>query len=257
MSSKGARLLAALAALTWPALAAGDDAATAISIFERAKALEKQGKLNESCDLMTEAHKLAPKAMGILLNFADCKKSQGKTATAFGAYKEAEFTCKREQDMARATYAHDEAAKLEPVLSMLTVRAQVVPGLIVRRDDEDVGKALLGQPLPVDPGMHKIEATAPGYQVWSTSVRIGERDHQTVEIPTLQRSSDDGGGQPGGSSAGAQRVAGFVVGGLGAASLAVGAIFGGVTLQKASASKSNGHCDEVRPDREASLGKAA
>jgi hypothetical protein len=247
----GAAALAA-AWLAFPSIARAQDA---MAMFKQGRTLVEAGRWAEACPLFAEAHRLEPKALGILLNAADCYKQIGKTASSWAAYQEGAFLAKKNQDHDRAQYAEDQAASLEPRLSRLTIRVKDVPGMIVRRDDQEVGKGVWGTPFPVDPGPHKIEATAPGYSVWTTTLTIGpERDQQTVEVPALVKEA--GPALPGGPWP-ALRAASFVAGGAGAAGLVVGAVFGGLSASATSALKKscpNNVC--VDPQDQASLSSA-
>ena len=78
-----------------------------------------------------------------------------------------------------------------PVLSRLTILVpQALPGLEVRRDDELVESHRIGVAVPVDPGPHRITASAPGYVPVSVEVALGAKaDSQTVTLPELQPQS--------------------------------------------------------------------
>jgi hypothetical protein len=54
--------------------------------------------------------------------------------------------------------------------------------LRVLLDDKIVPDALLDVDRPVDPGSHKVTASAPGYASVTRFARVHERDHATVEI---------------------------------------------------------------------------
>jgi hypothetical protein len=56
-----------------------------------------------------------------------------------------------------------------------------MPGLEVRRDDTLVGQAQWQLPIPADPGMHHVSASAPGRKPWQTEVELKEVG-ATVEI---------------------------------------------------------------------------
>jgi hypothetical protein len=97
---------------------------------------------------------------------------------------------------------------------------------VIRRDNEEVGKASLGTPIAVDPGPHVIEATAPGYQVWQTTVTIAkENDTQAVNIPALTMAP---------RKANTLRTVSYVASGVGLAGVVVGGIFGGLAASAKS-----------------------
>ncbi len=234
--------LAALALLAPPKTASGQDA---IALFTQARALVEQGKYAEACPLFAEGHRLQPTAVGITINLGECYEHVGKTASAWSAYREGEFLAKKAGETERAQYAGDHAKALDGRLSRLRIDAQQVPGLIIHRDDQEIGKGILGTAFPVDPGPHTIEATAPGYQVWSTTIVVGaERDEKVVAVPALGKAAgSDGGGASGGVAPDApfkwtgQRIAGLGVGLAGVAGLAVGGILGAMAISKNDASK--------------------
>ncbi len=59
-------------------------------------------------------------------------------------------------------------------------------GLEIRRDGVAVLQAELDSALPVDPGSHTLEASAPGKQPWSTTVQIGaDAPNVVVDVPEL------------------------------------------------------------------------
>jgi hypothetical protein len=235
-TARAAAPLLVAALLAGAAPAAGQDA---ISLFKQGRALVEQNRWAEACPLFQEAHRIDPNALGILLNLADCSRQIGNSATAWASYQEAEFIAKKTGDTGREKYAHDGAAGLEGTLSRIVIHAKETPGLIIRRDDQMVGKAIwgTGTAFPIDPGTHKIEATAPGYSVWSTTITVGPRnDLKTVEIPQLLPSETTG---PGGGPSPVLRPVGFAVGGLGAAGLILGGVFGGLAVSASSKLKSD------------------
>jgi hypothetical protein len=56
----------------------------------------------------------------------------------------------------------------------------------VRRDGTVVGPALFGSPIPVDPGEHTVEASAPGKTPWKGNVTVGATGAaESIAIPAL------------------------------------------------------------------------
>jgi hypothetical protein len=115
------------------------------------------------------------------------------------------------------------------------------------RVDGKVFRAILGTSLPLDPGVHTIEAVAPRKKAWSTSIDARPGVESTVQIPTLEdeplqpvappeqatpapvAKATTPPEAPRGST---RRAAAVVVGGVGLAGLAVGSVFGVLAITK-------------------------
>lgn len=182
-----AGLLVAAALALSPARAQADEA-TARKLFKEGRALIKAGKLDEACAKFAESMS-AYASVGPLLNLGQCHEKQGKTATAFAEYSRAAAMAEQAGQARRIKAAQEFATALAPKLSKLTIRAPAPPpGMKVRRDGAEVPPAVLGTAVALDPGKHKIEVTAAGYETWSTTVELGrEADHQTVVVPALTK----------------------------------------------------------------------
>src|SRR6185436_11342970 len=109
-----------------------------------------------------------------------------------------------------------KVAALEPHLSTLTILVdKPVDGLLVTRDGVKIEATTYGVAVPVDPGPHAIEASAPGFQTAHVDVTIGaSKDAKSITLPALvagESSSKPGGG--GGGSG--MRIAGVAAIGVG------------------------------------------
>jgi len=253
LRSRAARAAAAAAvlALASPARAGGPaDEATATALFQEGKALVAAGKFEQACPKFQEAHRLSPTA-GTVLTLGDCLEHLGKLATAWGAFNEAELMARGHNDGDREREAGRRAALLTPKLTKLVIvvpPAARVPGFELRRDGELVGEGQWGSELPVDPGWHKIEATATGRKPWSTSVRVETMGTAAaLDVPVLEvLPADTTEVVPPPAFWSGQRIAGVAVGAAGAASLVVSAIFTAQMRSKNSDSKA--YCLPTDPD---------
>ena len=180
-------LIVAACALAGQAHAQERKAAEAL--FREGRALLARGDVEGACNRFAESQRLEPSG-GTLMNLADCHERQGKTASAWAEFSAAEELSKQQARTARAAEARRRAAALLPLLSHLTILVpRVVPGLEVHRDGELVESGRFGAAIPVDPGPHRVTATAPGYEPTSVEVTLGPRaDAQTVTLPELQAS---------------------------------------------------------------------
>ncbi|HEY5374114.1 MAG TPA: hypothetical protein VIK01_10545 [Polyangiaceae bacterium] len=173
-------LVAAAIACAWVAPAAAQapgDAAMAESLFREGKRLSGEHKYSEACPRFEESFKL-DHGLGTLLNLASCHESDGKLASAWAEFSEAVSQAKRQGDADRAQLAEDHMKALEPKLAHVSVSlapGASVAGLVIKLDSHEVSQAALGVQIPVDPGKHSLEASAPGKQSYS----------QTFETPAV------------------------------------------------------------------------
>ena len=180
------------AALAAPAAAHAQGAssqAAAQALFDEGKHLMAAGQLADACSRFAESQKLDPGA-GTLLNLAACYEKNGQTASAWVSYKDAATSAEKSSRADWATRARTKAAALQPSLSKLSI---IVPstsqadGLTLKRDGVEVGSGEWGVAIPVDPGPHVIEASAPSKQPWTTTVQVGKaRDQVAVTVPPLE-----------------------------------------------------------------------
>jgi hypothetical protein len=223
--------------------AAHADIKDAEELFRQGKAEMAKGNYDKACPMFAESYK-QDATMGTLLNLALCHEAVGRIASAWGEWRAVEQQARavvppRED---RIKMAKEHAEKLEPRLSriQILVPADVrVDGLTVKIDGEAKGEPLWGG-IPVDPGTRKIVVTAPGKKTLTREVKVDDEGVVVpVTIPKLEDTPVVEAPKGGGGSVGpdlekveeyasnqARRTAGFVVGGIGIATLAVGAAFG-------------------------------
>jgi hypothetical protein len=82
-------------------------------------------------------------------------------------------------------------------------------------------------PFPVDPGEHALDASAPHKKPYHARLRVDAGGRASVTVPALEDEP-----APVASVARGRRTASWIVGGAAAASLAGGAIFGGLALDE-------------------------
>jgi hypothetical protein len=173
------------AALAAPAFAqAPSNKAAAEALFIDGRNLMAQGKHAEACRKFEASQNLEP-GIGTMLNLAQCYEATGRTASAWAQYREAIPLARAAGSREREDFATERSKALESRLSTLTIRASGV-ALSVRRDGVVVDAAELGTPIPVDPGKHQVEASAPGKAPWSTTVEVtGDAARVSVDVPEL------------------------------------------------------------------------
>lgn len=256
--------------------------AAAEALFNEARSLVSKGQYADACPKFEASQKLDP-GLGTLLNLAECYEKLGKTASAWAEYKEAIPLARASGSKVRLDLATSRAQVLEARLPMLTIRAaggaEEPTGLEIRRDGVPVQPAELGSPIPVDPGPHVIEASAPGKEAWSSTVQAADSGKLEVQVPALNAAAGAPAlpaagpvqpvqspplDQPASTSSGtSQRTAAVVVGAVGVVGLGLGTVFGLSASSKWSDAKSKctdypyGCSPESLDDRSSAKSKAS
>ena len=272
-----AALTIAGTATTARAQSSGDQAA-AEALFKQGRDLMASGHLAEACPKLAESQRLDP-GTGTLLNLATCYERNGQIASAWVTYKEAASAAQNVDQGERVQLARRKAAELEPKLSMLTIVVPAAadrPDLQIRRDGQIIGRPGWGVPIPVDPGVHTVEATAAGRKPGPAQASVeGAAAQASVEVPALAEAPVEGAlaapatppppapespapsAPPPEHHASAQRTIGLVTGGVGIAGLIVGATFGFIAQADNSDAKKSCPTDSTcNPDGLASSNSA-
>ncbi len=206
--------------------------------FGQALALQTAGDWAGALALLKDvaAVKSTPQ---VRFNMALCEEKLGKLVAALGDYELAASD-------ARAENADQVAEEVEGRRESLRLR---IPKITIKRgsgaeaagisiDGVSVGDQVIGQPMPIDPGPHTVEATAPGFKPFRKSMRVAEQQSESVEIvlePEPVAPVAIGGGGPLRPAAGRSPVYGYVIGGIGIASLGASGVFFGLRASKISA----------------------
>ncbi len=227
--------------------------AAAQALFEDGRRLMGEGKFSEACPKFADSEKLDP-APGTLLNLAKCYEKNGQSASAWVTFKDAEAVSRRTGHQDWAGMAHDRAQALAPKLLRLTINVpptSELEGLQLTRDGSLLARSEWNTPIPVDPGSHTVEATAPSTRKWTTTVTVDPSSSAAVvTIPQLEVERQvvvGTGGKPEGGkpepppppppvdtapSGSGQKIAGYAVGGAGVVGLALGSVFGLIAKSK-------------------------
>jgi hypothetical protein len=180
----------AFRALSAAALLAGAAArADDIEQLQRARTLFAQAEKDEDADRWSEAleklHRVADvrRTAGVRYHIALCEEHLGHLATALAEYTAA-------NDQARVEGAGDvlrlvgkQVAALSPRVPHLTIH--ILPegvNATVTLDGAAVRPDRVEAPLPVDPGEHRVEATAPGRVAAGATVSLREHDATILDL---------------------------------------------------------------------------
>lgn len=206
---------------------------TAEDLFQQGVKLTEQNKWADAAAKFEESNRLE-RAPGTTIYLADCQEKLGKLASAWTLFVEAATIFgRRSPPDARAQTAKERGDALYPKLSRLTIEvpeAARVPGLVIKRDGIEVGKAQFATGIAVDAGKHLVEAAAPGRKPWRVEVSVpGDAGRAATTVPVL---GDAPVAVSGDGSWHWQRKVAIAAGGAGLTGLVVGAIFGVDALGK-------------------------
>jgi len=234
--------LLVVASVGWTGIVHADAHDDADRLFREGRSLLDAKSYFAACARFAESQRLEP-AAGTLLNLADCYERVGRVASAWATYKEAlaAATLRKRRDWEK--FAQSRIDALAPSVPTLMIRvsdAAHVPGLVVTRDGEVVPASDLDREVPVDPGQHAIVASAPGREPWTTTVDIVRgRSHvvaitpiglsETARPVVATRTTNEKPIAPRKDETW-QRPAGYALGGIGLAAIALGAVSGFVAI---------------------------
>jgi hypothetical protein len=163
--------------------------AVAEALYEEARTLMTQGKLDQACPKFKQSYDLDAGG-GTLLNLAECYEKQGKLASAWSSFKEAQVQAQRDARHERVDYAKKHIAAIEPRLSKITIEVPGdanTPGLSVLLDGAELGSAAWNVGVPIDPGPHELAATAPSKLIYDKKFEIAASSTSTtLSIPKLE-----------------------------------------------------------------------
>jgi hypothetical protein len=147
------------AQLPTPVYAQGVAVTQAESLYNQGKDLVEQKKYKEACDKFQASLKL-DETVNTHVALARCLDLDGRTASAWGEYL---MASKKGAGTPAGQYAQDQAKAIEKRLIKVKIVMTAVPDdLVLKIDNETIPKESVNGELPLDPGEHKIEASATG-----------------------------------------------------------------------------------------------
>jgi hypothetical protein len=234
-----AALLAGLAGLAAPSAAsAQSNSAIAEQLFIDGQKLMAAGKYPEACAKFADSQRLDP-ATGTLMHLADCNEKAGKIATAWSEFTDVAAMAQKAGQGDREKYAREHAAGLAGKLQKFVIDLPKPPdGVAIKLDSVTLPTGVIGTEIPLDPGDHALEVSAPGKKTFSQKVNLGSATTVThvavaLEDDTSAPAAAAGGaaapaaaGTPGAdqgtdSGGSTKRIIGYVLGGAGIVSIGV------------------------------------
>jgi len=183
----GALALAALLGttlVTAPAFAQPSEAdvRAARDLFTAAEHDEDAGQWADAYDKLTRVAAVKLTA-GVRYHLALCQEKLGKLATALDGFHQAQKQAQADGSRDVLRLVGKQLEELEPRVPRLTVH--VVPPVddaVVLLDGTQLASTLIGAPMPVDPGSHTVEVSAPNRAPTKATLSMGERDVTSIDL---------------------------------------------------------------------------
>ena len=234
------------------AQAQATDPAAAEVLFREGRAALEQRDFETACNRFRDSQRLDP-AAGTGLNLADCEAKRGRIATAWALFREVEQSGSADFQ-AEAKKRADELLPRLPQLTLLLPekdeKGQAIDrqGLVLVRDGSEVSADVLGVELPSDPGPHSFTLRLASREEAVTTVDLKEGKKLSLTLKVGAPKAASAGEIPG------LAITGFVVGGVGVATLGAAIATGVAMLDRGSCFKTEGvsaSCVRTEEDRDA------
>jgi hypothetical protein len=188
------RVSIGLAATVWAAVAGAQvndgQRAVARELFKQGDELQRAGHFAEALDKFQRAEQVFA-APTNELRVAECEAALGQLVESGEAYRLVVRAVLPPGSppafQAAVDQAKAEFEQVDPRIPRLVV--QVLPAAAnvrLQLDGQSVPSALLGQPMPLDPGPHKASAIAPGYAGAEQSLVLKERETRVIQLVLKQ-----------------------------------------------------------------------
>ena len=202
--------------------------------FGQALALQTAGDWAGALTLLKEvaAVKSTPQ---VRFNMALCEERLGKLVAALGDYELAAADARSEKADQVAEEVERRLEALRQRIPKITVkRGSGAEAAIVAVDGVSLGDQVIGMPMPTDPGPHTVEAQAPGFKPFRQSLRLAEQQSESLEIVLEPEPAPppDVRHPPPARLRSTTPIYGYVIGGVGVASLATAGVFIGLRAAK-------------------------
>ncbi len=189
--------------------------------FNQALSLQTGGDWAGALALLKEVAAVKPTPQ-VRFNIALCEERLGRLVAALGDYELAASDAQAEKadQVGQEVDARLEALKAR-VPRVVVQRGEGADSATISLDGVSLGDSVLNVPMPADPGPHVVEAKALGFLPFKQSFRVAEQQTATILVKLEAEpvaSTPPPGSNPQ-SSAQTVRTVGFVVGGVGIASL--------------------------------------
>jgi hypothetical protein len=217
--------------------------------FQRGIELEQASNWSEALQQFREVGgvRMTPQ---VRFHIAYCEEQLGRLVTALGGYELA----LGEADQVGPDFKHEvenAVAGLRARIPKLMIeRGTNAEAALVQLDGVDLGASSVGVEVPLDPGPHTVTATAPGYQQFTTTAELKDREVAHVTIDLTPEPTAEPEVKPPvkevivvQQAPGPNRTVPYIVGGVGVATLATSGVL--FALRQATQSELKKACPDA------------
>lgn len=209
--------------------------------FEEGRRAYQQGDYEQAIEAWKAAYELDPRPR-LLYNLSQAHERYGKLQEAVAHLER--YLEESPPDDPNRDRAHARLSSLRERLEHTGIRIAGAPeGAEIRVDGESRGRAPRPDPIPVDPGSHRVAVAHEGYETFRSQVVVTAGEQ--LEVTTDMRPGDTGAT---GATAPRRNWGPYVLGGAGAALVVGAAVVGGVALSKAKSAESQNDGDADTAD---------
>lgn len=234
--------IASIVGCSYARAARADDAAGADVLFAQAKSLMDQERAAEACPKFEASYDLEQR-LGTLLNWADCLEKTKHLVEAEARFREARDLAVRTSNP-RSEYAEKRRASLPARFAKLRLDVKVgAEKLQLSKDGARVEESSYGLFEPANPLKIEIVVKRDDEVLETHSIELEEGAESTLQLDLIAISK----AHPKKSNVvlrvpQGQRIAGFLVGGVGVAGLIGFGVLEGLAYAKRGEALENGRC---------------
>jgi hypothetical protein len=209
-----------------------EDLSKARAKFMQATELEQAGNYPAALQTFREVAQVRMTPQ-VRYHIALCEEKLGKLVTALGGYELALAEAEALGPEFQKEVMDRASALRERIPKILIERGDGAKAATIELDGISLGASSIGIEVPIDPGPHSISAKAPGYEPFSSTVEVPEKQIERVSISLvkLKESESPVIGQNGigqvvvAEPSKPSRLVPYLVGGFGAAALINAGVF--------------------------------
>ena len=150
-------------------------------LFAKGEKDESAGRWNDALDKLKRAITVKS-TPGLRFHIAFCEEKLGRLVAALADYTAADQAARDQNDKDVIDAVAEPLKTLRIRVPTLTIEVPAAQDAHVELDGTLVPAGLYGVAMPVEPGLHRVVAKAPGKREFTTEVTLHEREADTATV---------------------------------------------------------------------------